>query len=193
MKSLIIAILYFASFPALSHPLFAQEITISGTMHRSTLEGGCWYLQGDGGKRFELVGDTGIVRPLRIEGQHIVINAVPVKDGASVCMIGEIVRVLQRIDTVRYAIDLPVAPVTLVGIVHRTKTGVWYVKTSHGRSYEFQKPPAKRYRRIGAKFDQQVRILLDKKSTKTGKDGVILSETVPSVKPRALQKKYDAR
>ncbi|MFI5202782.1 MAG: hypothetical protein ACHQNE_10375 [Candidatus Kapaibacterium sp.] len=185
MKSIVIALLLFAPFPAL-----AQEITISGTMHHSTLEGGCWYLQGDGGKRFELIGDTGIVYPLRIEGQHIVINAMPVKNGASVCMIGEIVRVLQRIDTVRYPIDLPVAPITLVGTIHRSKTGVWYVKTSQGREYEFQQPPASQYRRIGAMFNQKVRILLDKKSTKTGKDGVILS--IP-FKPRALQKKYDAR
>jgi|SRR5665213_329005 len=185
MKLLLLSFLAFSSVPAL-----AQDITISGTMHHSTLEGGCWFLQADGGKRYELVGDTGIVHPLRVEGQHIVIRAASAKNAASVCMIGEIVRVLQRIDTVRYPIDLPVAPLLINGTIHRTRSGVWYVKTSRGREYEFQNPPAKEYRHSGASIHQQFRVLLDKKSTRTGKDGVILS--IP-VRPRAMQKKYDER
>lgn len=209
MKSLLVSLCFFASLPSLSLPARAQSITISGTMHRSTLEGGCWYLQSDinrsndregsmdrgssGGKRYELVGDTGIVYPLRIEGQHIVINAEPVKNAASVCMMGEIVRVLQRIDTVRYPIDLPIMAILLDGTVHRTKSGVWYVKTSHGREYEFQQPPARPYRHSGARIHKKFRVLLDKNSTKTGKDGVILPESTQPAKPIMKQKTYDAR
>ena len=168
-------------------------------MHRSTLEGGCWYLQSDvdgapgNSKRYELVGDTGIVYPLRIEGQHIVINAMPVKNAASVCMMGEIVRVLQRTDTVRYPIDLPIMTILVDGIVHRTKSGVWYVKTSHGREYEFQKPPTKKHLHAGASIRQSFRVLLDKRSTKTGKDGVILPEPTHPAKPIMKQKTYDPR
>ena len=205
MKSFLTALFLFTSLPASLLPARAQSITISGTMHRSTLEGGCWYLQSDvdrgrsidrgrsSGKRFELVGDTGIVHPLRIEGQHIVINAVPVKDAASVCMMGEIVRVLQRIDTVRYPIDLPIMTILIDGTVHRTKSGVWYIKTSHGREYEFQQPPAKQYRHSGATIHESFRVLLDKKSTKTAKDGVILPESTRPAKPIMKQKKYDVR
>src|ERR1700722_12911763 len=97
MKSLLITFLLFFSIPAPS-----QEITISGTMHHSTLEGGCWYLQGDGGKRFELIGDSSIMKSLRIDGQHVAVRGTAAKGTASVCMMGEIVRVLQRIDSVRY-------------------------------------------------------------------------------------------
>jgi hypothetical protein len=189
MKLLILSFLIVSSVRA-----SAQEITVSGTMHRSSLEGGCWYLQGDGGKRFELVGDTGVVHPLRVEGQHVVVRAEMAKGEASTCMIGEIVRVLQRIDTVRYAIDLPVNPVTVDGIIHRTKSGVWFVKTTRGREYEFQKPPAKQYRHVGASIHQKFRVLMDKKSTRENMDGVILPESNHTmVKSRMKQKTYDAR
>jgi len=188
MKILLLSLLTLSSLTA-----HAQEITISGTMHRSTLEGGCWYLQTNGGKRFELVGDTGLVHPLRVEGQHVTVRAELAKNAASICMMGEIVRVLQRIDTTRYAIDLPIMPITIEGTVHRTATGVWYVKTSQGREFEFQQPPAKPYRHVGATIHQRFRVLLDRKSTKTGKDGVILPNSKPPRKPIMKQKTYDAR
>ncbi|HET6400865.1 MAG TPA: hypothetical protein VFH95_05635 [Candidatus Kapabacteria bacterium] len=204
MKTLLTALFFFfflasLALPELTFPALAQSMTITGTMHRSSLEGGCWYLQSDvdrgraSGKQFELTGDTGIVYPLRVEGMHVVIEASPVKDAASTCMIGEIVRVTRRLDTVRYPTDLAIMAIEIDGTVHRTKSGVWYVKTSHGREYEFEKLPPKEYRHVGAALHQKYRVLLDKKSTKTGKDGVILSESPHPAKPLIKQRKYDIR
>ncbi len=173
---------------------FGQELTISGTMHHSTLEGGCWYLQGDGGKRYELIGDPSVVNPLRVDGEHIVVRATPAKGAASVCMIGEIVRVLQRIDTMRYAIDLPVMTIHIVGTVHRTRSGVWYVKDTDRHEYEFKTAPPDGKRHIGAYINESFRVVVDKKSTRTNKDGVIyVPAREQSPKPRAKMKHYDVR
>ncbi len=187
MKLLLISLFLFFSVSA-----SAQEITISGTVHRSTLEGGCWYLQGDGGKRFELIGDSGIMKPIRIDGQHVVVRGVSDAGTASICMMGEIVRVLQRIDTVRYPIDLPISNLTLTGKIYRTKSGVWYVKTSSGPRYEFKNLPAKKYRHSGMKIHQEFRVVIDRKSTRENMDGVIVYE-FSNPAPIAKQKTYDPR
>jgi hypothetical protein len=187
MKSLLFALVIFSSLPALS-----QGITISGTMHHSALESGCWYLQDDDGKRFELIGDSGTVAPLRVEGQHIVVRAVPAKGTASICMMGEIVQVLSRIDTVRGPIDLVISSVTLHGIVHRTKSGVWYVKTTSGLRYEFKDTPEKKYQHAGMSINEHFRVLFDRKSTRENMNGVILPSSLKPM-PQAKQKTYDPR
>ena len=187
MKSLFAAILILFSLPAL-----AQETTISGMMHHTTLEGGCWYLQGDGGKHFELIGDSAIVNPLRVDGQHVVVRAIPAKGMASICMMGEIVRVLGRIDSVRGPYDLPIAPMTLEGKIYRTRSGVWYLKTSSGLQYEFKDPPIKKYRHTGMAVHQKFRVLLDRKSTRENMNGVILPDGLKTIQP-AKQKTYDPR
>jgi hypothetical protein len=187
MKSLLITILLFFSVSAI-----AQEITISGTIHRSMLEGGCWYLKGDGGKSYELIGDSGIMKSLRVDGQHVAVRGVSAAGTASICMMGEIVRVLQRIDTVRYPIDLPISNLTLTGKIYRTKSGVWYVKTSSGKRYEFKNPPEKKYRHSGMSIHQKFRVVIDRKSTRENMDGVI-TYVFSNPGPIAKQKTYDPR
>ena len=59
-------------------------------------------------------------------------------------MMGEMVRVLQRIDTVRYPYDPPISNLTLTGKIYKTKSGIWYVKTTSGSRYEFKTPPDKK-------------------------------------------------
>ena len=186
MKLLLLLLSFFSS------TAFAQELTISGTMHHSSLEGGCWYLQGDGGKRFELIGDSGVVQPLRVDGQHVVVRGTQAKGASSICMMGEIVRVLQRIDTIRYPIDLPIMTLNINGKVYRTKSGVWYVETSSGRRYEFQTPPDKKYRHSGVAIHEKYRVVLDKKSTPENMDGDIILPSKPSTSG-AKQKTYDPR
>src|SRR5271169_539367 len=107
---IILTISLFSSLPA-----FAQEITISGMMHHSTLEGGCWYLQADGGKRYELIGDAGVLNALHTDGEHVSVLATPAKGAASICMMGEIVRVVRRVDTVRYPLDPLISPMIIDG------------------------------------------------------------------------------
>ena len=187
MKSLLLTFLFFFSVSA-----HAQETTLSGTMHVSPLEGGCWYLQGDSGKRFELTGNEDIINGLHVEGEHVSLRVVPAKGTASICMMGEIVRVLQRVDIVRYPIDPVISPIQVDGTVHRTKSGVWYVKTKSGLKFEFKDTPEKKYRTLGTTVHQRFRILLDRKYTKENMNGVILSDVLkPS--PIAKQKIFDSR
>ena len=175
-------------FLFLSLIALTQPFTLSGTMHHTTLEGGCWYLQADGGKHYELVGDTEIVNPLHVDGQHIAVRVEPSPGMASICMVGEIVRVIARIDTTRYPIDLPITPMNLEGTVHRTKSGIWYIKTSNGRKYEFQKTLEKPFDHVGASFSGKYRVLLNKATNQHKMDGVILPGP-----QRMKQKSYDSR
>ncbi len=169
----------------------AQSFPVSGVMQHSTLEGGCWYLSGNDGKQYELIGDSATIGPLLFQGIFVDMTVEPVKGGASVCMIGEIVRVI-RVETVhRQPVDLPINFMILDGTVHRTKTGVWYLRMADGTQYEFQVPPAKKHRHTGTRIHARYRVLMDKKSTKERMDGVILSDA-PSPKPRmAPGKKYN--
>lgn len=177
--------------------IHAQQITLSGTMHHSDIEGGCWYLQSDSGKPYELTGDSLLMMRLHIDGQHVVVRGVRAKGAASICMMGEIVHVTQRIDDVRYPIDPVISPIMVDGIVHRTKSGVWYVKTKSGLKFEFEDAPDQKYRKIGTAVHRQFRILLDRKYTKENMNGVILSDihaqAVRPPAPIAKQKTYDSR
>jgi hypothetical protein len=189
MKSLLIGLLFLSAIPA-----SGQEFSMAGIMHHSTLEGGCWYLQGDDGKRYELIGDQAIVNPLHAEGEHIVVRAVTAKGVASICMMGEIIRVLARTDSVRYPIDPLIAPMTITGTVHRTKEGVWYVKTPKGLRYRFKNPPEKKFRHVGASIDQKFRVLLDGRTSPEHMNGLILSDTmIPEPKGLAKQRTSDPR
>jgi len=190
MKSLLLTFLFFFSVSA-----HAQEVNLSGTMHLSPIEGGCWYLQNDTGKRFELIGDVRIINGLHVEGEHVTLRAAPAKGMASICMMGEIVRVLQRIDSVRYPTDPVISPIMVDGTVHRTKKGVWYVKTRSGLKFEFEDAPDQKYRKTGTTVHQRFRILLNRKYSKENMNGVILSDVQlqfqkPSI---AKQKIYDPR
>ncbi len=190
--------LIFAFLLALPSVALSQEITLSGTMHRSTLEGGCWYLQSSTGKRYELTGDTGLLRELRIEGQHIAIDAMPLKNAASVCMIGEIVHVLRRVDTIRQPIDLPIMTLTIDGTIHRTKSGIWYVKLppfrSREREFEFQTEPPPAARHIGAHLHGTFRVIVSRSVTRENMDGQILPSSTPDPRTKVtLQRKHDTR
>jgi hypothetical protein len=188
MKSLLALLLLF--FPLLTQ---AQEITLSGTMHHSELEGGCWYLQSDsGGNRYELTGDSELMKQLHFDGEHVMVRGVRAKGAASICMLGEIVRVTQRINTVRYPIDPVISNLTLVGKVYRTSSGKWYVKTTSGARYEYKDLPSKKYRHAGMKIQQKCRVLFQGTSTPDKMNGIILSDTLKTT-PIAKQKIYDSR
>ena|ERR1035437_2192899 len=170
--------------------LRAQSFTVSGIMQHSTLEGGCWYLQGNDGKHYELFGDSATLGPLLIPGAFVELSVAPMK-GASICMIGEMVRVLNVESVHLQPIDLPINFMIVDGAVHRTKTGTWYLTTADGARYEFQDPPPKKKRHSGARMHGRVRILMDKKSTKEQMDGVILSDAPPPKLRMAPGKKYN--
>lgn len=187
MKSLLVVLLLFFSFR-----VNAQEITISGTMHHSELEGGCWYLQSDSVKRYELIGDSALIKQLRFEGEHVEVRATPAKGAASICMMGEIVHVSAIVETARHPFDPLISNLTLVGKVYRTESGKWYVKTTSGLRYEYKDLPSKKYRHLGMKIQQKCRVLLEGKSTPDKMNGVILSDSLKTT-PIAKPKSFDSR
>jgi hypothetical protein len=172
----------------------AQTLTLYGTMHHTTIEGGCWYLHTDDGKRYELTGDTSVVNPLRVDSQRVGVQAEVAKGAASICMVGEIVRVIKRIGSIRHAYDPLIMPFVVDGRMHREKSGFWYVKTPDGKEYEFKVTPEKKYLHSGARFHQKARVLFDKGYLHDKKmDGVILSDSPPQPKEKNIPKKYDPR
>jgi hypothetical protein len=172
--------------------IHAQEITVSGTMHHSELEGGCWYLQSDSVKRYELTGDSALMKPLHFEGEHVVVRATPAKGAASICMMGEIMRVSAIVQTARHPFDPLITNLILAGKMYRTGAGKWYVKTTSGLRYEYKDLPSKKYRHSGMKIQQKCRVLLEGKSAPDTMNGVILSDTLQTT-PIAKQKTYDSR
>ena len=173
---------------------YAQTLTLYGTMHHTTLEGGCWYLQADNGKRYELTGDTSLVNPMHVDSQRVGIQTEIAKGGASICMVGEIVRVIKRIGPVRHPYDPLIMPLALDGTIHLMKSGYWYVKASDGKMYEFQKPPAKKYQHSGAHFRERARGLLDQSYAHSNKmQGVILPDGPTLPQKKNIPKKYDPR
>ena|ERR1700733_9275366 len=187
-------VLIFLTISLFAPKIQAQMLTLSGTMHHTQLEGGCWYLQTDDGKHYELTGDASIVNPLRVDSQRIEIQAEIAKGAASICMVGQIVRVIKRIDNVRYAQDPLIMQIALDGKMYHAKNGYWYLKTSSGKQYEFKTAPANVYRHSGVRFHQKVRVLLDKAYTHNKKmEGEILPESTQQPKEKNIPKKYDPR
>ncbi len=69
--------------------------TLVGTMHSLSIEGGCWYLQTENGKKYELIGEK--VRELKKEGLKVEVAIQSRPDLASICMVGEIVELVEII------------------------------------------------------------------------------------------------
>ncbi|HEY3876523.1 MAG TPA: hypothetical protein VGM92_13690 [Candidatus Kapabacteria bacterium] len=181
MKIILFSILSFCSQMS-----SAQPVRLSGIMHQTTLEGGCWYMLANCSKKYELVGDSDIVNPLHIEEQFVTLSVEPAHNAASICMIGEIVHVLQRIDSVRHPVDLPIMQKAFAGTVHRNKAGIWYLLTAKGERYEFRKTPDAAYRKIGTKISGTFRVLLNKSINGDGMDGVLLTGPMPIANPKTF-------
>jgi hypothetical protein len=175
-------------------PSLVQTFTVSGTMQHTTLEGGCWYLDGSDGKRYELIGDPEIINPLREEGKFINVEVEPAKGAASICMMGEIVRVVRQVEIRHGPYDPPYGEILVDGIMKRMPDGTWYIeRKKHHVRYEFQKAPPKSMQHVGKHVRKTFHIILDARSTKYKMDGLILLER-PSIKrQKMIEKKYDSR
>ena len=175
-KSALFALLALVSFS----PAFAQkEFVIRGIMIHTKLEGGCWYLDA-GPKHYEVYGDKELLDQLHQDNKFFALRVTSMKGAASVCMVGDMVRLVSIEDTVMHPYDPPIMPMKLVGKVHSTKDGVWYVQDSKGHKYNFHSAPAKKYRKSGAAFSHDVRILILRD---TGYAGEILDDYAPKRRP----------
>ncbi|HWF44046.1 MAG TPA: hypothetical protein VG537_05350 [Candidatus Kapabacteria bacterium] len=193
MKKLHLALPIIFSFIAAAAS--AQAFNVAGTMKHTSIEGNCWYLVGEDGKNYELIGDSTMIAGLRVEDQHVSLLVEPAKGMASICMMGDIVRVVERLDLQRHPVDLVFMTLPIKGTIKVTRLGTWYVQTKEGARYEFRDTIPAKYRHIGAKVNTKWRILLNQKSTKERMDGVILPDNFkPKAKPKKnIEKKYDPR
>ncbi len=159
--------------------------TIQGTMTHTTLEGGCWYLDA-GKKHYELVGDSALVAGLHVPQKYVELRVAHAAHMASICMVGEIVRVLQVQGDVRHPYDPAIMPMQLDGTIHRTKAGVWYLRDAKGHKYNFHDQPPTAYRKTGAKFTHKVRVLMLRDTGYAGE--ILIDGPAPKVKPNAVPK-----
>ena len=135
----------------------ADEFAIEGIMHHTDLEGGCWYLDG-GGKKYELRAGDEILDRTRVEGKYLKL-LVRSSGGASICMVGQIVEVLAVLDTVRHPVDEQILHLRVTGKMRKHARGCWYVRTAKGLTYELEGTVPKRWRKVGARFNERVRVI----------------------------------
>ncbi|GGA40161.1 hypothetical protein GCM10007416_11410 [Kroppenstedtia guangzhouensis] len=76
-----------------------QRMELTGTMHFLHIQGGCWVLEADRGRRYELVGDRASLLPLRQEGLRVTVEVEADPDLVGRCMVGRMVRLIRVIHT----------------------------------------------------------------------------------------------
>ncbi|MBS1902895.1 MAG: hypothetical protein JSS75_04255 [Bacteroidetes bacterium] len=193
MRRILLALL----FLSVTTPLFAQKVakqrsqpyTVSGIMQHTDLEGGCWFLQTKK-EKFELTGSPEDLRKCYVEGRLVTLRVVDRPFMASTCMLGRRIEIVEVLDTNFHVRDPIIMQHRIVGTIHRTSAGCWYIRTKEGFRYEMRPPIPARYRKIGRKFDRDVRFLEGSEGT-CNMNGVILFP-LPDT-GRAMPKKYDPR
>lgn len=75
------------------------RMELTGTMHLIQIQGGCWVLESDQGKRYELVGDQASLLPLRREGLRVSVEVEADPNLVGRCMVGQMVRLIRVIPT----------------------------------------------------------------------------------------------
>lgn len=184
-KILFLALAVLWLMPAI---LLAKPFNISGRMEfAADLEGGCWYLLGDNGEKYQLIAPQSQLDKLQVQGRVVKLRVEEANNISSICMIGKNVRVLEILDPVGYPTDLPWAEIKVTGRVYKSKAGCWYVKTKN-RKYELspQNMP-KKYKKSGVKFSRTVRLMQGKAASTCGFDGLILF--APPKAPIAKEKR----
>lgn len=86
--------IFFPILPTLanpnSNPVKAKPVivNITGTIHKLAIEGTCYQLAADNGKKYELMGKFP-----KIEGTRIQVRGVIATDAATICQVGQLVKV----------------------------------------------------------------------------------------------------
>jgi hypothetical protein len=80
-----------------SKELEKGSMVLKGVMHRTEIEGGCWVFEANDGQRYELVGEK--ANQLQRDGLRAKIVVRPRPDLSSVCMIGNIIEVVEIVET----------------------------------------------------------------------------------------------
>lgn len=177
-----------------AHSVFAQnDFTVSGFMHHSDLEGGCWYLQAKNNK-YELTASPEILATCYVEGRMLTLRVHQAHMMKSICMMGMMVAVDEVLDSVFHPHDPPYDRKKIKGIIHKNKAGCWYVLATDKRRYELQAPIPPKFMHIGAKYNR-ISVVLPNTESQCDMNGVItISELEPDMKPKeAKERKSDPR
>ncbi|PTX55024.1 hypothetical protein C8P63_12346 [Melghirimyces profundicolus] len=70
---------------------------LEGRMHYLDIQGGCWVLVEDRGRRFELVAEPALLQPLKVEGLRVTVEVRPDSNLVGKCMAGRMVRLIRII------------------------------------------------------------------------------------------------
>jgi hypothetical protein len=160
----------------LSSEALAKPFILTGRMNYiAELEGGCWYLDAENGERYQLVGTQEQLDQVRVIGRNVKLEVDPEPKMGSICMIGQMVRIIRVIDQVGYPVDKAYVTVKTSGRIYKTKAGCWYLKTSKGKKYDLDLDNIpKNKRKRGAKVNQHFRLFIDKSASECGFDGKAL-------------------
>ena len=189
--ALILLLIHLA--PASLRPTFAQkDFTVSGFMHHSDLEGGCWFLQAKQMK-YELTASPEILATCHVEGRMLTLRVHQARMMKSICMIGTMVEISEVLDTVFHPHNPPYERKKIKGIVHKTKAGCWYVAAGK-RRYELQPPIPEKFMHSGIRYNR-ISVVLPGTESQCDMYGVItISELEPDMKPKdARERKSDPR
>jgi hypothetical protein len=170
---------------------FAQkEFTIKGTMRYSLIEGGCWYIESHK-KNYQLTGTEEQLATCRVEDRPLTL-VVRLRNMQTVCMMGQVVEVIDIIDTVFHPHNPPVERFKITGKIYMLDDSCYYVKTKSGKKYEFQGTVPKKYRKPGAKYSAMSMVIpsVDGFHNMTG---VIMLPTLTEPDTRNIPKKADPR
>ena len=101
---------------------------------------------------------------------------------------------LEILDTVSHPHNPPFTNERIIGTVHKTKAGCWYVLTKKKKKYELQSPIPKKFMKAGAKYNR-ISTVLPKSESACNMDFVItISQLDPDMKKeKAFEKKSDPR
>jgi hypothetical protein len=189
MKIVFVILTLFLSLPAFGQ----KDFTVTGIMHHTDIEGGCWYLQANQMK-YELTALPEILRTCYVDGRMLTLRAHLAHMMKSICMVGTMLEVTVVLDSVFRPHDPPYSDVKIKGTVHKTKAGCWYVRSTDKHRYELQPPIPEQFMHIGARYNRMSKLLPESESS-CGVDGVItISLLEPDMIPKeAREKKNDPR
>jgi hypothetical protein len=107
-----------------------QWLSIEATVQRTEIEGGCWYLQVDKGKRYEP--DLSGSDLTLATGMKLKVHGYLEPEISSICMIGPKIRIVNyQVIPSKIAVGSPV-PIygqTFIGILDQTADGCYFITT----------------------------------------------------------------
>jgi hypothetical protein len=72
------------------------SFVVAGTMRYVDVSGGCWQLEADDGRRYEVIGQN--IGEIKRDGAKVELEVIPGGNLASICQVGEIIEVVRIVN-----------------------------------------------------------------------------------------------